>query len=285
MPCACSSVMANSPVCDVTDAPLAGDGVHHQTTDSILTVTLARPDKGNALRHQDCVALIAALEAVSGAGDVRAVLIRAEGKHFCAGADLVSANAAGPRPTAGHLSRSLATGAHRLVAAIWNCPVPTISAVHGRAIGLGLHVAIACDFTLAADDAGFTEPFRNRGFSVDSGGAFLLPKLIGVRHARQMLLRGTTIDATTAAEWGLIDEVVSADQLDHVSGELAAELAAGPTFSLGHTKALLNRGAPDSLDSSLAAEAQSVELTVRCDDFKEGLRAFTERRDPTFTGR
>jgi 2-(1,2-epoxy-1,2-dihydrophenyl)acetyl-CoA isomerase len=262
----------------------ASNAIDCQTIDSVLTVTLTRPDKGNALRQEDALELAERLGAIDGAGEVRAVLIRAEGKHFCVGADLVTANADGPKPTVGHLRRSLESGPHRLIAEVWNCPVPTVSAVRGRAMGLGLHLAIACDFTLAAEDALFTEPFCSRGFSVDSGGSYLLPNLVGVRRARQMLLRGRTIDAATAADWGLVDEVEPVEVLDRAAVELAAELAAGPTFSLGHTKELLNRKAPESLDAALSAEAQSVEATVRSADFKEGLRAFEERRDPVFGG-
>jgi 2-(1,2-epoxy-1,2-dihydrophenyl)acetyl-CoA isomerase len=283
MRCGCSPDTANWLVDSVTD--LSRDTIRCQATGSVLTITLDRPDKGNALRNQDCIALADALDAVDGAGDIRAVLIRSEGRHFCVGADLVSANAPGERPTAGHLGRALAAGPHRMIASVWNCAVPTVSAVAGRAIGLGLHLAVACDFTVAASGAWFSEPFRNRGFSVDSGGSFLLPRLIGVRRSRQMLLRGSKIDADTALLWGLIDEVSPEAALAKTTEKLAAELAAGPTFSLGHTKHLLNRWAPATLDAALAAETHAVEATVRSADFKEGLRAFTERRDPAFTGR
>jgi len=171
-----------------------------------------------------------------------------------------------------------------MIAALWDCPVPTVAAVQGKAIGLGLHLAVVCDFTVAADTASFAELFCKRGFSVDSGGSFLLPRLIGLRRTRQMLLRGTLVDAATAAEWGLIDEVVAAGELDEAASRLAAELAAGPTFSLGHTKRLLNHRAAARLDEALSLEAASVEATVRSADFKEGLRAFTERREPAFGG-
>lgn len=262
----------------------ADTGITTLVTGSVLTLALNRPEKGNALRHQDCVALVDQIEAVDGGGGIRAILIRAEGRHFCLGADLVSANATDSKPRTGHLSRALAAGAHRLVSAVWNCPVPTVAVVQGKAMGLGLHLAVAADFTLAAADTSLTEPFCKRGFSVDSGGSFLLPHLIGVRRARQMLLRGITVSAATAAEWGLIDEVVDADALDSVGTALASELAAGPTYSLGHTKALLNDPVSGGLDAALSQEAKSVEATVRSADFKEGLRAFAERREPAFSG-
>jgi len=260
-------------------------GVRMSVDGAVLTITLDRPDKGNALRTQDCAAVREAVQQVDGAGQVRAILLRANGSHFCAGADLVTANATDVKPTAGHLSRGLATGAHGMIGALWDCPVPTVAAVQGKAIGLGLHLAVVCDFTVAADDASFVELFCKRGFSVDSGGSFLLPRLIGLRRAKQMLLRGTAVEAPTAAEWGLIDEVVAAGDLDRVTAGLAAELAAGPTFSLGHTKRLLNNPVPAHLDEVLRQEAASVEATVRSADFKEGLRAFSDRREPVFGGR
>lgn len=250
----------------------------------VLTLTLNRPDKGNALRQQDCAALLEQILAVDGGGEVRAILIRAEGRNFCAGADLVTANAERGKLRTGHLTRALEAGAHGLISAVWHCPVPTVSAVQGKAIGLGLHLAAVCDFSVAATDATFAEPFCKRGFSVDSGGSYLLPRLIGLRRARQMLFRGVPLDAMTAVEWGLIDEAVAPESLDRVAAALAMELAAGPTYSLGHTKRLLNNPPSVGLDAALSQETSSVEATVRCVDFKEGLRAFVERREPIFCG-
>jgi 2-(1,2-epoxy-1,2-dihydrophenyl)acetyl-CoA isomerase len=269
----------------MTDTVEAADsGVCIGVEDAVLTLTLDRPDKGNALRNQDCVALRSAVEGADGDGDVRAILLRGGGRHFCAGADLVSANSADVKPTVGQLTRGLEAGAHGLIEALWHCPVPTVSAVHGKAINLGLHLAVVCDFVVAATDAEFIERFCKLGFCVDSGGSFLLPQLIGLRRARQMILRGIPVDAATAAEWGLVDEVVEPATLDGAVSDLVSELAAGPTFSLGHSKRLLNRRGSAQITTVLAQEAASVEATVRSADFKEGLRAFMEKRDPDFTG-
>jgi 2-(1,2-epoxy-1,2-dihydrophenyl)acetyl-CoA isomerase len=268
----------------VTDTvPEAEADITAAVSDSVLVLTLNRPSKANALRGEDCANLLDGIKSADGGGDIRAVLIRAAGKNFCAGADLVTANAPGERPRIGHMTRDLEAGPHGLISAIWNCKVPTISAVQGKAMGLGLHLAVACDFTIASTEAVFVEPFCKRGFSVDSAGSFLLPRLVGLRNARRMLLRGITVDAVTAADWGLVDDVVEADVLHAAGMRLAAELASGPTYSLTHTKKLLNDPS-DNLDEALAREALSVEATLRSADFKEGLRAFMERRDPNFTG-
>ncbi|WP_375483422.1 enoyl-CoA hydratase/isomerase family protein, partial [uncultured Mycobacterium sp.] len=249
-----------------------------------MVLTLDRPQKGNALRRHDTEALADMVERVDGGGDERCILIRARGKDFCTGADLHAANATDTQPRVGHMVRTLEAGPHRLIEALWNTRVPTVSAVQGRAMGLGLHLAVVCDFVLCTPDAVFAEPFCRRGFSVDSGGSFLLPRLVGIRRARQMLLRGTSVDAATAAAWGLVDGVVENAALHEAAAALAAELAAGPTFSLGHTKELLNRRGSTDLGAALRAEADGVEATIRSADFKEGIRAFVERRDPIFTG-
>jgi 2-(1,2-epoxy-1,2-dihydrophenyl)acetyl-CoA isomerase len=152
-------------------------------------------------------------------------------------------------------------------------------------MGIGLHLAAAADFVVAGSDALFAEPFCKRGFSVDSGGTFLLPRLIGLQRSKELMIRGTEITAETALDWGLVGQVVEPDRLDAVATDLARELAGGPTYSLGMTKRLVNDG-PGTLSDALSAETTAVELTIRSDDFKEGIRAFLDgRRTPHFTGR
>ncbi|MFA1538146.1 enoyl-CoA hydratase-related protein [Actinomadura monticuli] len=264
----------------------APDGVRCEVAGGVLRVTLARPDKANALRSEDIAALLRALEDAAAGGAVRAVLLRGEGRNFCGGADLAAANAqGGDRPPLGAMIRNLSASAHRLVRTLWELPVPAVAAVQGRAAGLGLHLALACDFVVAADTAAFSEPFARRGFTADSGATFLLPRLIGVARAKQMLIRGTVVPAPRALEWGLIADVVPADDLAGAAEELAAELAAGPTLVHGLTKALISDHLGADLPRALDAEARTVELSLRGEDFREGIRAFLGRRDPAFTGR
>ncbi|MWA03023.1 enoyl-CoA hydratase [Actinomadura sp. LD22] len=264
-----------------------GDGgVRSALTEGVLRITLARPGKANALRREDMTALLDVLERAAASGDVRAVLIDAEGRNFCAGADLVTANAPGAgKPPLGSMIRSLAATAHRLIQTLWDFPAPTVAAVQGRAAALGLNIALATDFVVAADTASFAHPFAQRGFTADSGATYLLPRLIGVARAKRMLIRGTVVPAPQALEWGLIGDVVQAEELPGAAEALAVELAAGPTLVHALTKALVSDHLTSDLPRALAAEARTVELSLRGDDFKEGVRAFLGRRAPAFTGR
>ena len=271
----------------VASEGVASEGVRCEVTGGgVLRVTLARPDNANALRGQEVAVLIRALEDAAAGGEVRAVLLRAEGRNFCGGADLVAANApGGERPPLGGMIRRLGASAHRLVRTLWELPVPTVAAVQGRAAGLGLHLALACDFVVAAETAAFSEPFARRGFTADSGATFLLPRLVGVARAKRMLLRGEVVPAPRALDWGLIGDVVPEAELAGTAEDLAAELAAGPTLVHGLVKALISDHLTADLPRALDAEARTVELSLRGADFREGIRAFLERRDPAFTGR
>ncbi len=264
-------------------------GLSAHLDEAILVLTIERPERGNALDGPTTAALIRELEAVRTEPlGVRAVVLAAAGKHFCTGADLSgpAASSGEPeRPTIGHMIRNLAAGPHRLIELVWECPVPTVALVHGRSSGLGLHLALACDLAIAAEGATFSEPFSQRGFNVDSGGSWLLQRRIGVARAKQMLYLADPIDAATALDWGLVTEVLPADALDTRGRELARRLAQGPTFAIGETKRLVQEHLTTGLRHALDAEARAIELTIRSDDFKEGMRAFTQKRPPDFTGR
>jgi 2-(1,2-epoxy-1,2-dihydrophenyl)acetyl-CoA isomerase len=172
-----------------------------------------------------------------------------------------------------------------LIAKVLTMQVPVVTAVRGTAAGIGLHLAVASDFCIAASDARFWEPFSARGFTPDSAGTWLLPRLIGPVATRRMLLLGRSLTGTEAADIGLIESAVDAPAVDDAADALAQELAAGPTVSLGLTKWLMLVGATTSLDDHLQNEALAMELSSRSEDFREGLRAFSERRPAEFTGR
>lgn len=267
-------------------APVAGLGI--ELDGAVLRLTLDRPGKRNALDDSMVAGLITALDAAGRDEAVRAVVLAASGDHFCAGADIVSRNAGGPdapRPRVGAIQRRLPSLAHRLVPLVLSVQVPVVCRVQGWAAGIGFHLALAADFTVAAADACFWEPFGERGFTPDSAGTWLLPRLVGVVRARDLLLLGRKLSGTEAADWGLVHAAVPAADLDATVGPLADRLASGPTVALGLTKWLLRAGQSAPLDGHLQDEAMALELSSRSEDFREGLAAFRERRAPRFTGR
>jgi 2-(1,2-epoxy-1,2-dihydrophenyl)acetyl-CoA isomerase len=251
----------------------------------VVVITLDKPHVGNALSRDGAVDMAAVMDdASNGAGDVRAVLLRGEGRHFCTGADITGARDRGDKPVLGHMVRGLERSHHRLVGAVFGCRIPVVAAVQGAAMGFGLHLALAADFVVAGGGARFKEPFTDRGFSVDSGGSWLLPRLIGLTRAKRMLYLAEQLDAVTALEWGLISEVVADADLDGTGRARARELATRPTQALAATKRLLHESQGINLEQSMHAEAMAVELTIRGNDFKEGMSAFVDKRPPTFTG-
>lgn len=259
----------------------------HVTTDGgVLRLHLDKPKKRNALDDDMVAAMVGALERAEKDEAVRCVLLTAEGDHFCSGFDIVGRNAASEqRPRIGSIQRRLPTEAHRLIPTMCSVQVPIVVAARGWVAGIGLHVAAAADFLVIADDARVWEPFSQRGFTPDSGGTWLLPRAVGIQRARELLVLGTTIDGRTAVEWGLGHRAVPAADVDTTAAALAAQLAAGPTVGLGLTKWLLHTSSEHTLDQHLRDEAFAMELSSRSEDFKEGLQAFVEKRDPGFTGR
>jgi 2-(1,2-epoxy-1,2-dihydrophenyl)acetyl-CoA isomerase len=263
---------------------ITGLGVDQR--EGVLNLTLDRPDKRNAITDEILGGLIEAIEWAGQDEAVRVVVIRGAGEHFCAGFDLVGRNTVtGGRPRAGSIQRRLPVHAHRLLSLIANVQTPVVAVVRGWAAGLGLHLVLAADFAVVADDARLWEPFLQRGFTPDSGGTWMLPRRVGEIRAREMLLLGRTVNGKEAAEWGMVHRSVPETDLERAAGDVIAQLATSATVALGLTKWLLHAGAGDSLESQLEREALAIELSSRSEDFREGLAAFKEKRDPRFTGR
>jgi 2-(1,2-epoxy-1,2-dihydrophenyl)acetyl-CoA isomerase len=254
---------------------------------AVLRLTLDRPDKRNALDDVMVAGLIDAIDAAGRDERVRAIVLAGAGDHFCGGADIVARNAGGPdapRPRVGSIQRRVPSMAHRLVPLVLSVQVPVVCRVQGWAAGIGFHLALASDFTVAASDARFWEPFAERGFTPDSAGTWLLPRLAGMVRARELLLLGRRLHAAEAVDWGLIHAAVQADSLDAEVGALVGRLASGPTVALGLTKWLLRSGQTTPLEAHLQDEALALELSSRSEDFREGLSAFKDKRDPHFRG-
>ena len=230
-------------------------------------------------------AFVDLLTAAATDDSLRAIHIRGAGSDFCAGADWVATNSAGERPRTGDLIRRIPHTANRVIELVHDIQLPVVCSVQGWAVGLGCNLALAADFTVAADDAVFWEPFVGRGFSPDSGSTWLLPRLIGLARAKEMLLLGEKVSGSDAADWGLIHRCVSATELDDVTEKLVTRLASGPTVAIGLTKQAINYGQHATLGQIMTQELFNVELSCRTTDFKEGLAAFRGKRTPEFGGR
>ncbi len=251
----------------------------------VLHVTLDRPDQRNAINDEMVGAFVDAMTAAATDDRVRVIVISGAGDHFCGGADIVARNRdRNSKPRTGSIQRRLPTQAHRLVPLLLDVQVPVVCRVRGWAAGIGFSLALAADFTVAADDARFWEPFTERGFTPDSGATWLLPRRVGEVRARELLLLGRELSGTEAAAWGAIHAAVPASELDAAIDDLVARLAAGPTVALGLAKWLLHAGSGVPLDQHLPNEAFALELSSRTDDFREGMTAFRERRAPNFEG-
>lgn len=265
--------------------------------DSVLRITLDRPTRRNAFDHAMIDDLVGILTAAASDDSLRAVSITGAGDDFCTGADWVATNSPDPRvaslqpagaaqrPRTGDLVRRIPHTAHRVIELVATIQLPVVCAVRGWAVGLGCNLALAADFTVADAGATFWEPFLSRGFSPDSGSTWLLPRLAGVARAKRMLLLGEKVNGSDAADWGLIHSAVPADEVQTAADELLARLAHGPTVAIGLAKQALAYGQNATLNQSMNQELSNLELSCRTADFKEGLAAFRERRDPDFTGR
>ncbi len=265
--------------------------VLHRVENRVAWITLNRPEVRNAVTPDQRNRVIDLLEAASASLEVGAVVLTATGKGFCTGADLRAGRTApAPKPEGasdrvmGDAARMIRRGAQRLVSAVLDCEKPVVAAVNGTAAGIGAHLAFACDLVVAADEARFIEVFVRRGISPDGGGAYLLPRLIGLQKAKELIFFGDDLPAAEAERIGLVTRVVPLDGLEAAAGELAGRLAAGPTKGISMAKWLLYRSLDSDRRTAFDEEAWAQELVVSTADSAEGLRSFVERRDPQFRG-
>jgi 2-(1,2-epoxy-1,2-dihydrophenyl)acetyl-CoA isomerase len=247
---------------------------------AVLTITLNRPDVLNAFNRAMHEGLAAALKAAR-EPDVRAVVVTGAGRAFCVGQDLTEFREA----TDSDIAARLRAGYHPNVLAVRALEKPVIAAVNGPAAGAGLSFAAACDIRIAADDATFIPAFINIGLIPDSGGTFFIARLLGPARAFEWMTSGRRLTASEAHAWGLVSEVVETDALAARAAELAATLAAMPTRAIGMSKRLFDAAPTNALEDQLELEAQLQSAATKSEDFREGVSAFLEKRDPRFVGR
>jgi enoyl-CoA hydratase/carnithine racemase len=256
-----------------------------ECADGIATVTLDRPGKLNALTFDTYADLRDLLAELPHRGDARVLVLRGAGRAFCSGGDVHEI-----------IGATLAMGQDELLAftrmtgevirGMRECPIPIVAGLQGMAAGAGAVIALAADFRVAAPAARFAFLFTKVGLSGgDMGAAYLLPRLVGLGRATQLLMLGDTIDAAHAERIGLISELVAEDELDAAVDRLARRLATGPSHAYAQTKALLTREQDMSLSAAVELEAMTQALLMTGKDYAEFHAAFTEGRDPRWQGR
>lgn len=267
------------------------DRLIHRNEEGVVRVTINTPDAGNALSTDMRDRLTEVFEEASADLAVRSVLLRAAGeRHFCTGAalgaqrPLLERPDGAPDPVVGDTARTVRNGWQRLIGAILDCEKPVVAAVNGTAAGGGAHLALACDLILMADTAKFIEVFVRRGIIPDAGGAYLLPRLVGLHRAKELMFLGEDLVAADADRIGLVNHVVPLAELERDSDALANRLAAGPTRAIALTKWLLNRSLDSDRQTCFEDEAIAQELASTTEDCREGVASFTERRAPAFKG-
>ncbi len=246
----------------------------------VVTLTLNRPDKMNAITGEMWGELRDVFDEVADTRDDRVLVVTGAGRAFCAGADLIDAGM--PR-TSGHRLEHM-RGVGRSAAALRAIPKPTIAKVNGVAAGAGLNLALGCDLVVASDAARFSEIFVKRGLSIDYGGSWLLPRLIGVHKAKELAFLADVVTAADAERIGLVNRVVPADDLDATVDALVAQLLTMAPVALSQTKHLLDQAFSATFAEAVEAEAAAQVVNLSTSDVQEAVRAFTEKRAPKFTG-
>jgi enoyl-CoA hydratase/carnithine racemase len=254
-------------------------------SDDIATVTFNRPDKLNPLTFSSYADLRDLLHELPHRGDTKVLVIRGAGKAFCAGGDVneIIGELLAMRP---HDLMAFTKMTGDVIRAMRESPIPIIAGIQGIAAGAGSVIALAADFRVVAESGRFAFLFTKVGLSGgDMGAAYLLPRMVGVGRATQLLMLGDTIDSATADKYGLVNELVSDDRLDEAVEKLARRLADGPTLAFSQTKSLITREQDMSLASSMELDAMTQALLMTTDDHAEFHKAFNDRRPPNWTGR
>ncbi|MEN2738713.1 enoyl-CoA hydratase-related protein [Microbacterium sp. X-17] len=259
---------------------MSDDGEAEVLTDlagGVLTVTINRPHRKNALSPGVRTGLIAAIDRAEQDPDVRVLVLTGAGGDFCAGADMAGDS------TGRHPLRRMQV-ANEIALTLHHVSVPTIAKVQGVAIGAGCNLALGCDFVVAARSARFSEMFGARGLSIDFAGSWLLPKIVGLQRAKRLVMLGEIIGGEEAERLGLATYVTDDDALDETVARLTESLLKQAPVALAQSKALLHEGATRTLQEALESEARAQTINFGGTDASAALDAFREKRDAEFTG-
>ncbi|MDZ4668954.1 MAG: enoyl-CoA hydratase-related protein [bacterium] len=248
--------------------------------DGIARLTLNRPDVFNAFNEQLSADVNDVLKKLAKDKSVRVLVISGSGKAFCSGQDLKAISGSKNRS----LSESLYKRYNPMIKAIRNLNFPVICKLNGVAAGAGCSLALACDMIIAAENASLIEVFVNVGLVLDSGSSYFLPRLVGSARAFELATLGSKVSAQQAYNWGMINKVVKAEELDAEVEKLALHYAVAPTKAIGLMKKMLNKSFTSDLDTMLEYEAYCQEIAGRSADYQEGVTAFNEKRKPAFKG-
>lgn len=269
------------------EALVAYETVMLEKKDGVGVLTLNRPDKMNALNRTMELELVTALAAIDQDDDIRVLVLTGAGKAFCSGADLASVPGGLPPdqvPGAEELRMRFRERLHKIVLGIHRLKQPTIAMINGAAVGGGLDLACVCDIRLAAEDARLTSGFVRIGLFPGTGGTWLMPRLIGLGQAFELLYTGDVFDARRAQQLGLVSRVVPADELEAETMALARRIAAGPPIAIRLVKLLTYRGLELDLEAALDLAAAAETITLTSKDHREGVAALRQKREPVFRG-
>jgi 2-(1,2-epoxy-1,2-dihydrophenyl)acetyl-CoA isomerase len=266
--------------------------VTYAVDSGVAVITIDDPEQGNALTGDMRDHLASLFDRASASLNVRSVVLTGAGpKHFCTGANLRGARAEdadrpadAPTPAGGDVARMIRYGWQNLIRSVLDCEKPVVAAVNGTAAGGGANLVLACDLVVMADAARLIEVFVRRGIMPDAGGAYLLPRIVGLPRAKEILFLGGDVSAADAERFGIANQVVPADEVQATARDYADRLAVLPTRAIAMTKWLVNRSFESSRHTAFEEEAYAQELVQTSHDAQEGVAAFRERRSPEFKG-